>query len=916
METGFISPWTGTSDPGTLTPIIPTKDLTVSDVSLPSLASRLNAAANGGGGGFFSNLWNGVANSQVGQGLAQMTSYPLKALETIGTAVGDPIKSLVTGQPVNTVSDISNIWNRSGSQTWGDIGDLYSRSKGALQGAMSGAYSGIPSMLQSIGNGGLLGSIGNDAVSIGKGISQGWENPTAENQSFQQGLNTVTNPLPKSISWAPRFAAEAVTDPLTYAPVGLAGKAIKAGSDLVGATPYITSALDALKATKPVSAVTDAMGTLFKKYYGASPELVDTLRSGTAAQAGNQYNILNTIRDMSKSSGLSEAELNDIGHIIEGTKPFTSPEQQNLALKIRDLLRYGPPNTNIGTSALTHTPSAVTGDPLLPTARLNYFPHQYNNMPDELKGVFPKNSQGVPGLSNQGSYNLERTFNTLADAEAQGLKPELNPFNVTANHLNQTSKALTNNDVIAQIKNTPGILFDKDPIDEVKKLLTTGRMDTAQAAAQLGMSVDDLKNGFVQSKIPQLSGAYIRPADEMALTQFLTHEPKQTLYDKALGKWKEYSLMNSLVHGHNIAYNGMYLGGANPEYIAEHLGNIVKGNSDPWVERAIRSGSVSQDGASFAKELKNASGQTNPFLKAFDFARHGALWDTDKAMRTSIFRQGVENGMSDAEAAARANKFMGNYNNLTPFEQKVMTRVFPFYNWMKSNLPLQAEQWINNPMKQNLPGILKNSVSEDLSGQPTKDGKIDTGQVLPDGSHVMIDPYLPVDETAKMLRDGPLAFLYGKINPIAKELIDQVTNHAYYPGSTLAPNGKESMGTVPIRIQGAPESYNIAKSLAHAANQINPFGGSAIGNAIDSKNLVNSFMGLPTKNQPEYTPTEIATKLLGGFASRDNPSKDAVNQQYDQQNNEKGYIQYLRQTGQPVPKALQKQAYRKIPKAN
>lgn len=719
------------------------------------------------------------------------------------------------------------------------------------------------------------------------------------------------------------FANDMATNPLSYIPVPI-GKI----AQVTGITPALKAGLDYLKSTpvldnKVVNSVTDFLGNKFVKNYGASPDLINILNSRDAEHGANQFNVIQSLKDLGSNHGLNDAELNNIGHIVEKTQTG-NPAQMAFINKWEQLRDNGVPNSNsTGTNALSNT--TLNNKPLLGNQLPDYFKHMYRNVPDDLKGVFPKSGFGVPGLSPSGEFNLPRTFNTLQDAINAGLKPETNPLLVLGEHLNQSSKAITNAKALNDIQNTPGLLFDKNAIDDAAKLVKTGQITADQAAQRLGMNLDELKKGFIESSIPQLRGAYIRPADEAALKSFLEPVQKNSLYDKGLGLWKQATTMNSLVHGHNIAYNGLWLGGAKPSYVVDALKN---GPNDQWFQRALGAGAISADRGGFTNNLKNAivqpKGMAGQVWDKLKYAYHGALWDTDRALRTAIFRDAVEKGATDAEAAAKANKFLINYNNLTPFEEKVMTRIFPFYSWMKGNLPLQVEQWINNTPKQMLYEQMKNATNQAISGQNMgSDGKIDTGIVLGDGSHIKIDPYSPADEPLKLLNDGALPFLYSKVNPIVKELADQLSNKAYYPGSPLAPNGKESMANTAIRINGAPEGYNIAKTLTHSLNNSLPESGvlgglagggiSALTGSPDASaaGTLNGMFGLPQQNKTPMTVVEALTKALGGFSSRDNPLKDQYFQQKDQQSQKQGYLNYLRQTGQPVSKQMTKDAYKK-----
>jgi hypothetical protein len=647
------------------------------------------------------------------------------------------------------------------------------------------------------------------------------------------------------------------------------------------------------------------------KNYGVSSDLSNILSRGSGESSLHDVNNLSAIKELQQSHGLTPDGLNQIGHITEKSLAGT-PEQQALSQKLSDLLSNGAANSGIGSHLMSHTASAVNGEPLLQHMLPDYFPHIYKNVPDELKGIFPKQQEGVGGLSANGTYNLPRTFSTLQDAISKGLKPELNPFVATGDRLGQMSKAYVNNNIINEIKNTPGLLFEKNPIDEVAKLVKTGRMTTEEAAKELGMTVEDMKKGFVQSKIPQLRGAYIRPNDEAALAEHLQPSQPTGLFgvtNKLNNLYNKGFLLNPLPHLHNVLTNGMGLGEANPKYIKEARDLLQSGKPDEWYQRAVKSGAINNpiDGSLSHEISKQAP--TNLFGKASQ-ASHDVLWNTDKAIRTALFRQGLEKGLSEADAAKQTNKFMVDYNNITPFERKYIKPVVPFYAWKKGNTPLQVSQTFAQTPKYVGYQHLKDAVSNEISGQPTDDkGRIQTDQQLSDGSHIAIDPYLPLDEPLKIMDKGPANWAINSLNPIVKEMIAQGTSAL---GAFNPKFGVNSQ--YPIYNASAPADYNARKGLAHAVNGLNPFSGSAfLGQAVgDTSGLINKAFGLNAKDKPGQTMTEMITKLFGGFSGRDNPAKDAKNAQYDSKNSAAGQIKYLKETGQPVPKSLTRAAYKKV----
>lgn len=646
--------------------------------------------------------------------------------------------------------------------------------------------------------------------------------------------------------------------------------------------------------------IVDQLGKNFVKFYGASPETKSILNDISAAKNSDLQNIIGEMRQQASSHGLTNNEMEQLIHGRQGISEITNPKVTNALKDWVDTLengihapedfKNGKPQQErvLGTNAELNT--TFKDKPLLSELRPNYYPQRYNEgIADKL---FKPTSGNSKVFSVKGPSNKQRVFDTVIDAQRAGFKPEMNPYVALGQRLAESSQKIRN----AQALN---------------KLMDSGIVSK------------EAKPNMIETSIPQLSGLNIRPEDEEALRSFFgDRSPGEItkLFDKANSLWKKATVYNPMVHGHNILYNGMYLGGANPSYTMNTLRNLAKGQSDEWYQRALRAGAISADRGAFLDNLRSAvKGVSNPIKDKIAYALHGVLWDVDKALRTSIFRQAIENGATDAQAAARANKFLIDYNNLTPFEERYMTRLFPFYRWMKGNLPLQVEQWISNTPKQGLYLFAKAQAARALTGQPlNQDGKFDA-ETLSNGDHVMVDPYSPADDPGKLLKEGTLPYLYGKLNPILKEGIDQFSNHAYYPFATVAPNGKESMANTTIRNDQAPWTYNAEKTGIHAINSLLPTSGvlgslagwglSALTGSPDESGRYD--VNQP-KNIPHITPTEAITKALGGFTSRDNPLKDQYYQQKKQQDDMQKHISYEQQNGIPVPKSEYKEAHKKI----
>lgn len=65
--------------------------------------------------------------------------------------------------------------------------------------------------------------------------------------------------------------------------------------------------------------------------------------------------------------------------------------------------------------------------------------------------------------------------------------------------------------------------------------------------------------------------------------------------------------------------------------------------------------------------------------------------------RLQLFMGHLRRGLSADDAADRVKKFIFDYNNISPFEREVLSRMIPFYRWTRKNIALQAENLIKRP---------------------------------------------------------------------------------------------------------------------------------------------------------------------------------------------------------------------------
>ena len=69
----------------------------------------------------------------------------------------------------------------------------------------------------------------------------------------------------------------------------------------------------------------------------------------------------------------------------------------------------------------------------------------------------------------------------------------------------------------------------------------------------------------------------------------------------------------------------------------------------------------------------------------------------EKEARMLSFVEHLRRGLDPVEAAARVNRVLFDYGELSATERSVLRRMFPFYTWMNKNVRLQAQQLMSEP---------------------------------------------------------------------------------------------------------------------------------------------------------------------------------------------------------------------------
>ena len=80
--------------------------------------------------------------------------------------------------------------------------------------------------------------------------------------------------------------------------------------------------------------------------------------------------------------------------------------------------------------------------------------------------------------------------------------------------------------------------------------------------------------------------------------------------------------------------------------------------------------------------------------------------------KINLFMSNLRQGKGIREAADNVTKFLFDYSDLSDFETNVMKRLISFYTWMRKNIPLQLEQYLNNPRAYSMYNKVANNVNK------------------------------------------------------------------------------------------------------------------------------------------------------------------------------------------------------------
>jgi hypothetical protein len=202
------------------------------------------------------------------------------------------------------------------------------------------------------------------------------------------------------------------------------------------------------------------------------------------------------------------------------------------------------------------------------------------------------------------------------------------------------------------------------------------------------------------------------------------------------------------------------------------------------------------------------------------------------------------------KAGKRVRKFNIDYGDLTPFEQKTMKRVVPFYTWFRKNLPVQLETLALNPGKINtvpkFMNFLANATGEKppelfgLNMTPLWLRQLAGVRLAGEGqgrNGLYWDPsVIPFMDVPRFLEGGPQGLLQtaiGSTTPFARMPVELAFGRSLLTGGPLPDTGRGYIGSNIL-----PPQWLKAAGLASGQDEIAGIPTGSKGGAIDIAKLL------------------------------------------------------------------------------
>lgn len=616
----------------------------------------------------------------------------------------------------------------------------------------------------------------------------------------------------------------------------------------------------------------------------------DIIKNGVAGGNNDAETVAKWAEDLAK--GLTPSDIQDLkdartayenGNYTKGDNPIFD--------KLIDALHYGVPGTKSG--LLAEQGSGVAAKDL----RENYFPLMMDmkNTPEDLRNAlaqeFQDNGMNLNRRVYDRSYTLDRKYPNTYTAEQDGYAVH-DPITATALRLQKSAQDVNMANMYKQLEQEglqKGYVGVKPVANSIKYNSKDGTVNTL--------------NGKFLHK--DLAGALTTMFDRTPWSHanIPVISPALQAWDKMTNFYRNATLYTPMVHLHNVFGNALMGAGISPADYLEAEQMLKSAPDSLAVQMAKKTGALGEEfGQDTATRIQKAMGN-NPtgwegLKDKAQSLQNTTLWDREKALRLGVFKKYFESamgqGMTTADAANVARdatlRHMVDYssNNLSTFEKEVMSRIDPFYRWHRGNYALQASKLISDPryigkvagVQNMLNNIQQDNTGHDLAHNIGGDRLSLQSPMDNQGNFTSYSPYLPYQETFKLMEQNPANTAFNRLNPFIRESMNQATNNQFYPAQSVTPMGKDYMtGTnYPIANPATSGGQQLWDRAVHGLSHTILPDDQAVPSAVRA--AYQGINGAATGKYPEVPAwNQLVADLTGGFLQSTPTSQQKVNAQ-------------------------------------
>lgn len=209
-------------------------------------------------------------------------------------------------------------------------------------------------------------------------------------------------------------------------------------------------------------------------------------------------------------------------------------------------------------------------------------------------------------------------------------------------------------------------------------------------------------------------------------------------------------------------------------------------------------------------DVRGVGGRTETGNSLIHYGQHTAD-AVDELNHTGAWLSALHQGYDPAAAMALATKAQYNYSNLSGFENQVMRRLMPWYNWSRQNIPYQVQHLMQHPGGLNAAAIKgtddlrqKEGFVPDYIAEGTQ---VPVGKESGGTQRFLTDLGLPYEDLGDMASGGPnplarqMEKYLGQLNPLIKAPLEYATGKQFYSDRDLAdlhglaPTGNSAVDT-------------------------------------------------------------------------------------------------------------------------